>query len=322
MTPPRPEGHGGHAGRGRGGAAAGRRGGILAYTIWGPRQLAPGRAPGPAATAEPAATTAPPRAPPTGPVQVKLRLSGADALAGELVPALAAAFLSSQKATDVEVVKAESDGPGAGDPRRHRGGRGAQTGGTAKGLAEAAGGERRHRRRDAPGRADERQKLAVLGAMTSPANEHVVGAGRHRRHRQQGELGRSAEPGAAGAAAGRRASDWSQFGVAGEEEWSAVGVAGKGGPVASGVHVYLPDDRSGICRGGPGRGAVGNKPWAKDADRLATYQAVADKVSADPGGVGVVPMPAVAGARPVAIADLDDPPLMPTRSRSRPRTTC
>lgn len=312
VTPPRRRGVGAMLGVAAVALLLGAGAAYLAYTIWGPRQLPPGRAPGPAGTAEPAATTAPPRAPPTGPVQVKLRLSGADALAGELVPALAAAFLSSQKATDVEVVKAESDGlvvRGTLDGTAV--GVEVTTGGTAKGLENLLAGSADIAVATRRVKPDERQKLSVLGTMTSAASEHVLGldgiAVIVNKANSVAALNREQLALLLGGAA----SDWSQFGVAADEEWSAVGVTGKGGPVASGVHVYLPDDRSGIAEVVQAA-VLGNKPWAKDADRLPTYQAVADKVIADPGGVGVVPMPAVAGARPVAIADLDDPPLMPT----------
>ncbi len=83
--------------------------------------------------------------------------------------------------------------------------------------------------------------------MTSAANEHVVGldgiAVIVNKANAVAALNREQLAQLLGGAA----SDWSQFGVAADDEWSAVGVTGKGGPVASGVHVYLPDERSGIA---------------------------------------------------------------------------
>jgi phosphate transport system substrate-binding protein len=286
----------------------------VAYTLWGATMVPSRRTtqPSSAPAAQPLAAAEPRHAAPSGPVQIKLRLSGADALAAELMPALASAYLTSQKVSDVEATRGEGetvvvrgtlDGSAVGVE--------VTTGGTAKGLENLLAGTADVAVAIRRVNTDERQKLSVLGTMTSAANEHVLGldgiAVIVNKANSVAALNREQ---LASILSGT-ASDWSSFGVAADEEWSAVGVTGKGGPVASGVHVYLPDDRSGIPE--VVKAAVlGNKPWAKGADRLPTYQAVADKVIADAGGIGIVPMPAVAGARAVPIAELDDPPLMPT----------
>jgi phosphate transport system substrate-binding protein len=57
---------------------------------------------------------------------------------------------------------------------------------------------------------------------------------------------------------------------------------------------------------------LGARIFASDARRLPSVEAVADAVAADPGGIGLVPMRAVGGARSVPICDLDDPPLLAT----------
>lgn len=270
----------------------------LAYSAFGSRGVTPAGAAGPRVL--------------SGPVQVKLRVSGADALAADLVPALAAAYLAAQGATDVQVVRGDGDaisvrGALGGAPVAVEVARGA----SAKGLADLLAGSADVAVATRRVRPDEREKLAVLGVMTSAANEHVVGldgiAVIVNKANSVAALNREQLASILGGAA----SDWSQFGVAADEEWSAVGVNGKGGPVASGVHVYLPDERSGIAEVVQAA-VLGKRPYARDAKRLPTDQAVADAVSADPGGVGLVPLPAVAGARPVPIADLDDPPLVPT----------
>ncbi len=287
----------------------------VAYTLWGAKMAPPRRAsqstsssPGTQALA----AAEPRHVAPSGPVQIKLRLSGADALAAELVPALASAYLTSQKASDVEATKGDGeaivvrgtlDGSAVGIE--------VTTGGTAKGLENLLAGTADIAvaiRRVNP---VERQKLSVLGTMTSAANEHVLGLDGIAIIVNKANSVAALNREQLASILSGTASDWSSFGVAADEEWSAVGVTGKGGPVASGVHVYLPDERSGI----PDvvkAAVLGNRAWAKGADRLPTYQAVADKVIADAGGIGIVPMPAVAGARAVPIAELDDPPLMPT----------
>jgi phosphate transport system substrate-binding protein len=288
--------------------AAGAGGAYLAYML-----LGPGRLPGRVEAGGLAGLTLPARhAAPAGPVQVKLKLSGADALAAELVPQLAAAYLSAQKAADVEITRPDSG------PTVVRGtldgevvGVEITPGGTAKGLQDLLGGAADVAVATRRVKVDERERLAVLGTMTSPANEHVVGldgiAVIVNKANSVAMLNREQLALILGGAS----SDWSQFGVASDEEWSAVGVTGRGGPVATGVHVYLPDDRSGLPEVVQALVLEG-KPFGSEAKRLATYQAVADAVIADPGGIGVVPLPAVSGARPVPLADLDDAPLMPT----------
>ncbi len=286
--------------------------GYVGYKFFGLGAIPPTRPAPSASVAQPAAGAEPRRESAGGPVQVKLRLSGADALSAELVPALAAAFLTSQKAADVEVTKGQSgvvlvrgslDGAAVGVE--------VSAGNTARGLETLLAGSADIAVATRRVNQDERQKLSVLGTMTSAANEHVLGldgiAVIVNKANSVAALNREQ----LAAILGGAASDWSSFGVAADDEWSAVGVTGKGGPVASGVHVYLPDDHSGIAEVVQAA-VLGNKPFAKDAERLPSYLAVADKVMADSGGVGIVPMPAVAGARAVPIADLDDPPLMPT----------
>jgi phosphate transport system substrate-binding protein len=287
----------------------GAGGAFAAYWFFGPRELprhvtvvtSPGTQPG--ATAEPR------HALPSGPVQVKLRLSGADALAAELVPALAAAYLSSQKATDIEVGKSGSDGSmvkGLLDGAVV--GVEVTAGGTAKGLEDLLAGTADIAVATRRVKPDERQRLAVLGTMTSSANEHVIGldgiAVIVNKANSVASLNREQLASILSGAA----SDWSQFGLTGDDEFQAVGVTG--GPVAAGVHVYLPEDRSGISEVVQAM-VLGNRSWAKVAKRFPTFQGVADAVIADPGGIGFVPMPAVAGARAVPISDLDDMPLTP-----------
>ncbi|HET6436510.1 MAG TPA: phosphate ABC transporter substrate-binding/OmpA family protein [Anaeromyxobacter sp.] len=295
--------------------------GAAAYFVYprlagGPRR-APARAaaaaearPTPAvpATARPGAG---PQTRPAGPVQVRLRLSGADTLGADLVPKLAAAYLEAQKASGVEVrpgselvsVEGEQGGEAVGVEFR--------PGSTGKGLEDLLSGSADVAVATRRVKPDERQKLAVLGVMNSPANEHVLGLGGIAVIVNKANSVTALDREQLAQILGGAATDWSTFGVQADEEWSAVGVNGKGGPVASGIHVYLPEDRSGIPE--PVQAVVlGGKPWAKDAERLPTYQAVVDAVVSNPGGVGLVPMSAASGARVVPVSDLDDPPLVPT----------
>jgi phosphate transport system substrate-binding protein len=285
----------------------GAGGAYLAYTLWGP-----GRFPARGGVTAGTSPSVPRRPQPSGPVQVKLKLAGAEALASDLVPALAAAYLGTQKASDVEITRAESgamvvrgvlEGANVGIE--------VATSSTAQGLQALLAGTADVAIATRRIRADEREKLAVLGTMTSPANEHVIGLDGVAVIVNKANTVASLNREQLSFILGGASSDWSQFGVASDDEWSAVGVTGKGGPVAAGVHVYLPEERSGIPEVVQAA-VLGDRPFAGDAKRLPSYQAVADAVIADPGGIGVVPLPAASGARAVPIADLDDPPLVPT----------
>jgi phosphate transport system substrate-binding protein len=240
-----------------------------------------------------------------------LRISGADAMAAELFPALAQAYLASLRVADPQVHR-DGDRVTVGGLRD-----GAAVtitvspGATARGLEDLLAGSADVAFATRRVRADERDRLAPLGSMTSQANEHVLGLG------GVAVIVNKANPVAAlnreqlAQILGGLSSDWSQFGVAGDDEWSAVGVTGKGGPVATGIHVYLPDDRSGIPEAIQAM-ILGKRAYAPDAKRFPTFQAVADAVISDPGGVGVVPFQDVAATRIVPVSDLDDPPLIPT----------
>ncbi len=295
---------------------------VAGYGIYALRS--PGKSAGAVATA-PAPSTAPAAAPAEtaarapaspapirGPIQVRLRLSGADAMAEELVPELLQAFLVAQNATDAQVSRAQPDVVAVvGNLDGKAIGFEVSPGGTAKGLADLLAGTADIALATRRVRLDERQKMSLLGTMTSPANEHVFGLGGiavivNGANAVQA-LGREQ---LASILAGT-ASDWSQFGLTAEDEWSAVGVNGKGGPVASGVHVYLPEDSSGLPEVVQAM-VMDGKPFVKGAKRLPSYQAVADAVIADPGGVGIVPMSSATGARVVPVADSDAPALMPT----------
>jgi phosphate transport system substrate-binding protein len=244
-------------------------------------------------------------------VKPLLRISGADALAAELVPSLAQAYLASLKVTEPQIHR-DGDVFTVGGMRDGE----AVTivvspGATSRGLEELLAGNADVAFATRRIRAEEREKLSPLGSMTSQANEHVLGLG------GVAVVVNKSNPVAAlnreqlALILGGASSDWSQFGVASDEEWSAVGVGGKGGPVASGIHVYLPDERSGVPEAVQ-TVIMGKRPFATDAKRFSSFAAVADAVIADPGGVGVVPFSAVAATRLVPVSDLDDPPLIPT----------
>ncbi|HET6437036.1 MAG TPA: substrate-binding domain-containing protein [Anaeromyxobacter sp.] len=247
-----------------------------------------------------AAPAQPPRHVPTpSPIQWRLRLSGAEALAAELAPSLASAFLAAQGTAEVHVsspapevaqVRGLADGGAVGIEIR--------ASDTAQGLDDLLAGiadVAMATRRPTP---EEQQRLLPLGHMTSRECEHVLGVDGiavivHRANpiasltREQ--LGRILSG---------TVTDWARFRVAGEA-------------AKAGIHVYLPDDRSGVPEAAQTT-VLGGKALTLDARRLPTPRAVADAVSTDPGAVGLVPIADVAGARAVPLGDGVGPPGLPT----------
>jgi len=273
----------------------------IAYALRGPRPPA-------AVRVEPTAlpTPPPPQEPPTlGPLKVKLRLSGSDTLAAELAPALAAGFLSAQKAVDVQivhpgpeliVVRGLQDGAAVGVEIKSLG--------TAQGLDDLLAGTADVALAARRANAEERQRLAALGDLSSTAREHVVGVDGITVVVNKANPVPSLNREQLRTILSGAISDWSRLGGA---EGSATQTSIKEGP----VHVYLPDDRSTIPE--VVRAIVlGGGPFTPDARRLPTPQAVAEAVRSDPGGMGLVPMAGVAGARAVPIADQKGPPRLPT----------
>jgi phosphate transport system substrate-binding protein len=81
--------------------------------------------------------------------------------------------------------------------------------------------------------------------------------------------------------------------------------------LGSGLHLYAPDGEPGIVEFFRQR-VLGGGELSIDTKRVAGAEAVRDAVLGDAGGIGLVPLPWVGGARAVPVADADDPPMMPT----------
>jgi phosphate transport system substrate-binding protein len=250
----------------------------------------------------PAASTVPPlpapqQGPTPSPVQWRLHLSGAGAFAADLVPALASAYLAGQGTTAVQVSRPEpevaqvrglADGGAVGIEIR--------AGDTARGLEDLLAGNADvalATRRPTP---EELKRLGPLGPVAQ--GERVLGADGIavivNRVNPIASLTREQLGGLLSGAT----TTWGRLRVAGE--------------VASGgIHVYLPDDGSGVPD--VARAAVpGGKPLAIGARRLPTPRAVAEAVAADPTAVGLVPMADVGGARAVPLGDGVGPAVLPT----------
>jgi phosphate transport system substrate-binding protein len=247
-------------------------------------------------------------------VKPMLRLAGGDAIGGRLGPALAEAFLAKEKVGDIQtstakpgetIVQGTKDGAGQAIAVVS-GMTSAGFDGLLAGTAEIAIASRRIRD-------DERQKLVALGNMTSRANEHVLGLdGIAVVVNPANNVPRLKRVDLAAIFSGG-VSDWSAVGITADaqSEWAAVGTTGQGGVVASGLHLYVPDGEPGIVEIFRQR-VLGGGELTIDAKRVASAEAVRDGVLSDAGGIGLVPLPWVGGARAVPVADADDPPMMPS----------
>ena len=253
----------------------------------------------PAASSTEAPAQAPRQVPTHSPVQWRLRLSGAEALATELAPDLASAFLAEQGTAEVHVsrptpevaqVRGLADGGAVGIEIR--------AGDTAQAFDDLLAGSAdvaMATRRPTP---EEQQKLLPFGHMTSRECEHVLGADGIAVIVNQANPVASLTLEQLGRILSGAVTDWARLRVAGEA-------------AQAGIHVFLPDDRSGVVEAARAT-VLGGRALAIDARRLPTPRAVADAVSADPGAVGLVPLTDVAGARAVPLGDGVGPPALPT----------
>jgi phosphate transport system substrate-binding protein len=229
--------------------------------------------------------------------QTILRLGGAKAMAEELAPALAEAYLASLEATDIAVDRASAHQFTV---------RGTKDGATVaiavlgdhtpKGFDALLAGEVDIAMSGRRVKADEQQKLASLGAMTSPANEHVVALS------AMAVIVNAANP----VAQLDRAQLAAIFGGA-SAEWPAVAP----GLAARPIRVFVPAQNMGLHELFKSF-VLGKAPYAAHATQLPSFQEIADAVAGDPDAVGVVTLPFVRGARAVPVAESDDPPLIPT----------
>ncbi len=250
------------------------------------------------------------------PGEVALRLGGTDPLTSPLAQKLAQSWLEVQRAGRV-VTSLSGAGAGAvavrgevnGKPRAviiTEGGAAAGLEALLAGSADAVLSSRRIF-------AEERRRLAPLGSMTSPANEHVVAMSGLAVVVSHANPLSHLDRRALAALFTGEVTDWSELGVTSDEqaEWAAVGVRGKGGVIASGVHVYVPDGTSGASD--VFRSLVlDGRGFAPSVKRLGSFQEVTQAVAADPGGVGFVPLPFAGTSRMVPVSDEGEPPVLPT----------
>lgn len=244
----------------------------------------------PAALAPPAAASAP---------QFVLRLGGAKAMAEELAPALAEAYLASLRLDDVRVTREDTyrftargtkDGvPSAVAVRGMN---------TPQGFDELASGAvdiAMTGRRIKP---EWQQKAAALGNLSSPGAEHVVGIS-----------GIAIVVNMANAVPQLDIRQLAGIFSGSVTSWSAVGRPGEGGTRP--VNVYATSDDMGLTD--LFRTLVlGKLSYPASAKRVSSLQEMNDAIAGDPDGIGFVTLPFIRGTRAVPISEAGEPPLVPT----------
>jgi len=268
---------------------------MAGFSLWIVQGEAPAAAPAVALQAGVAPAT--PRPPPQAgePARILLRLAGSATIGAHLAPALAEAYLASLGATGIQTSSAGSDGmkvQGTKDGGLQVIAIALRGSGTAfdalqGGAADVGMSSRRIR-------AEESRKLATLGSMTSPANEHVLAldgiAVIVSRANPVAQLSRE-----------QLAAVFSGRVV----EWSGVG--GRATP----IDLYAQGEDSGTTSQFQTL-VLGTGRISAAAKRLGDHQAVLDAVVADPDGIGFVALPYTRGAKVLAVSEGDAMPMIPT----------
>jgi phosphate transport system substrate-binding protein len=228
-----------------------------------------------------------------------IRLAGSNTIGDALVPALAEDFLKSQGATDVRILPGAKPQekivqgvlPGDGFPSMIEiAAHGSATAFTA--LADKSCDIGMASRRIKP---DEAAKLASLGDMTSPGNEHILG------------LDGIAVIVNASNPLTELSKDQIKRIFTGEiADWSKVGT-GHGA-----IEIYARDDKSGTFDSFKSIVLAG-APLVASARRFEDSNALSDAVSGDPNGIGFIGLPFIHNAKAIAVSEKGAGALKPTR---------
>jgi phosphate transport system substrate-binding protein len=241
-----------------------------------------------------------PQTPPVDPggnSQVILRLCGSNTIGSELAPALAAAFLQAQGATDAQILPGPKEDeknvqgtlPGASAPSVIQ----IQAHGSATaftGLADDSCDIGMASRRI---NAAEITKLARLGDMTSPANEGVLG-----------EDGIAVIVNRANPMDSITKEKLARIFSGQTSDWSAAG--GRGGA----IQLYARDDKSGTFDTFKNL-VLGTGSLRASAQRFEDSAKLSDAVSNDVNGIGFIGLPYVRSAKALAIGEQGATPMFP-----------
>jgi len=233
------------------------------------------------------------------PKRTILRLAGSNTIGDELGPALAAAFLKDQGATNIEILQGAKPEekyvkgilPGDSSPsfitiEAH----GSATAFTALGAKTCDIGM--SSRKIKP---DEATKLAPLGDMLAPISEHIVG------------LDGIAVVVSPSNPISQLDKDQIKGIFTGDiSDWSKVGTS------HGAIKIYARNDNSGTYDTFKTLVLAG-EPLAEGAQRIEDSKALSEAVAADPNGVGFIGLPYILSSKAIAISDKGTAPLLPTR---------
>jgi phosphate transport system substrate-binding protein len=228
-----------------------------------------------------------------------LRLAGSNLIGDNLMPALAAAYLETQGATNVHTIAGSEPNekivmgilPGTTAPSAIA----IDEGSSAKAfscLAENVCDVGMAARRISPA---EEGTLKTLGGTIPPENVHVLGLnGIAVLVSPSNPLRELSEDKIAKMLTGETTS------------WPSTGSSERR------IKVYALDDKLG-SQDTASSLLLGGKHLAPGAERLDTNEAVSDAIASDPNGIGVVGLPFIRNARALAVSAQDTQALLPTR---------
>jgi phosphate transport system substrate-binding protein len=231
--------------------------------------------------------------------QVILRLCGSNTIGSELVPALAAAFLKAQGATDAQIQPGPKEEeknvqgtlPGGSAPSviqiQAHGSTTAFTG-LARGDCDIGMASRKIK-------PEEIVQLASLGDMTSPASEYVLGLD-----------GIAVIVNRANSLDSITKDQLAKIFSGQTTDWSSAG--GHGGA----VQLYARDDKSGTFDTFKSL-VLGTGSLAAAAKRFEDSAMLSDAVAGDVNGIGFIGLPYVRTAKALAVAERGATPMFPNR---------
>jgi phosphate transport system substrate-binding protein len=226
--------------------------------------------------------------------KVLLRLAGSNTIGESLAPALAAAYLRVHGATDISVKPGDSPDvetvvgvlPGSSDSVEIEiAAHGSATAFTS--LADGSCDIGMASRRVNP---EEAARLAALGTMTDPAQEHILGLdGIAIIVNPRNPLKEISK------------SELQRIFTGKETKWRS----------GDAIDLFARDDKSGTYDTFKTL-VLNGKPLAVGAKRFENSEALSDAVASDPNAIGFIGLPFIQNAKALAISDTGTSPLLPT----------
>jgi len=228
---------------------------------------------------------------------VTLRLQGSNTIGGKLAPALAEAFLRSQGATNVHTISGAAPDearvtgtlPGNSSPTIIE----ISSHGSSTAFTNLANSSTDIGLSSRKIETTEIQRLASLGDMTSPTNEHVLALDGIAVIVNRGNSIDSFTREQVAAIFSGEISNWEQ-------------VEGPSAP----IRVYARDDKSGTFDSFKAL-VLDKKSLVANATRFEDSVELSDAVARDPNGIGFIGLPYVRDAKAVAISEGNARPLLP-----------